>query len=239
MEPIESEQVNVQFAGERETKFVFDARRAPHVLGLLRARCRPDGTYPAGIVSSIYYDTPGWYHLDEKRNGDYVKAKVRVRWYAAIESREPVGHAWLEAKLKRGARRRKLRRETEITGARLAGLPLDGRELLELPRRLRAEGLPIPGNLRPTFEIAYERHRFVERETGARICVDTDIRVPRVNPARVPPPPPMPRREAVLEVKGELDDLPPSLADLRRIGCRKQAFSKYGASFQLVTGVAR
>ena len=220
-------------AGVRETKFVFDAHMATHVLGFLHARCHPDRVHPTGIVSSVYYDMPDWQHLGEKLNGDYLKSKVRVRWYSDLATRRPVGNAFLELKVKIGALRHKLRLETDVPATRLAVIPLNSREMLRLPRLLRLEGVPLSGSLIPVFESSYARRRFVEPTTRARLSLDTDIRVSRTNGARLPHARPLPSRQAVFEMKGELDDLPASLADLRKLGCRKQAFSKYAVCLQL------
>jgi hypothetical protein len=176
---------------------------------------------------------PDWQHLGEKLNGDYLKTKVRVRWYSDLGTRRPVGNAFLELKVKIGALRHKLRLETDIPAARLAVIPLDSREMLRLPRLLRLEGVPLSGSLIPVFEISYTRRRFVEPTTRLRLSLDTDIRVSRTNGARLPDARPFPSRQAVFEMKGELDDLPACLADLRKLGCRKQAFSKYVACFRL------
>ncbi len=212
---------------EHETKFVFDARRAPHVVARLRARCVPDPVYPAGIVSSIYYDTPSWHSFDEKRNSDLLKTKVRARWYADVETGEPVGVAFLEAKLRNGSRRRKVRIRTDVPAEELAQAELAARVVLELPRLLEAEGVALPGSLLPALEIAYTRVRFDEPRSGARLCVDDNIRVSRTNAARLPHARPVALGVGVLEVKGALKDLPPTLAELRALGCRRGSFSKY------------
>jgi hypothetical protein len=221
--------------GERETKFVFDASRALQVLGLLRARCRPDAAHPAGLVSSVYFDSPDWFHLDEKRNSDHEKTKVRVRWYADLVTGEPRGMAFLEVKGKLGAVRRKLRVPTDVPAEHLAALPLESREMRELPRRLLAANVGVSQALVPAFQITYERRRFVEPSTRARLCVDTAIRVPRTNRARLPRAHPKALDVGVFEMKSALDDLPSTLTALRDLGCRKQSFSKYMGCFDWIT----
>ena len=153
---------------EHETKFVLPGRARAQVLGRLRALCAADASHPVGIVSSIYYDSVGWRSVAEKRQSDYIKTKVRVRWYADAATGEPLGRAFIEAKIRTGTRRLKVRIDTEIPAARMSRLPLDDREVLELPRILAQAGFVLPGPILPVFEVSYARHRFVEPETKAR-----------------------------------------------------------------------
>jgi len=223
-------------ADEHETKFGFDVGRLPGVLGRLRARCRPDPRHPEGIIRSIYYDDHRWTFVEEKRNSDFLKTKVRLRWYARVDSGEPLGTGFLEAKFKLGSCRRKLRLETDLAATTIARLPLDGPELATIPQLLAQEGSGfrgvLPGPLLPAFEIEYHRRRFVEPRSGARLSIDSSIRVSRVNARRMPPSREIAFPRAVLEVKGEFQELPPILRDLNPLGCRKEAFSKYGACFE-------
>ena len=74
-----------------ETKYVFHRASAPKIICWLKGRVRPDKEYPAGIISSIYYDSRGWDFLNEKINSDYLKSKVRLRWYLDFETETPLG----------------------------------------------------------------------------------------------------------------------------------------------------
>lgn len=44
-------------ASEHEIKFVLKNSSAHYIIQWLQTRCLPDPEFPAGIVSSIYYDT--------------------------------------------------------------------------------------------------------------------------------------------------------------------------------------
>ncbi|MEM7309521.1 MAG: VTC domain-containing protein [Planctomycetota bacterium] len=221
---------------EHEIKFALDARRVPQVLARLVARCLPEEPHARGVVTSIYYDDLAWRAVAEKRNSDYLKAKVRVRWYRDEASGEALGRSFLEAKRRIGTSRRKLRLPCALAPAQLERLPLSAPELADLPAALAAEGFtPSPGLL-PAFQITYARHRFVEPRSGARISLDSAIRVERTNPLRLPPPRPFALPEAVLEVKGGHRDLPPALFDLLRLGCRRASFSKFAAGFDWIRG---
>lgn len=220
---------------EHEAKFAFDERILPRVLGTVRARCQPDGKYAVGQVRSIYYDTHRWQAVDEKLNSDFLKTKIRLRHYGSLPGGTPVGNAFLEAKFKLGSCRRKLRAETDWSAQEVRAMDLGGPELQRVPELLLQDvwglhGEP-PGPLLPVFEVTYHRFRFVEPRSGARLSIDTQIQVSRVNRSRLPAPRKLPLGRAVLEVKGEHQALPQSLADLNQLGCKREAFSKFGVCY--------
>ena len=220
---------------EHEAKFAFDERLLPRVLGTLRARCQPDGKYAQGIVRSIYFDTHRWLAVDEKLNSDFLKTKVRLRHYGASRGGAPVGNAFLEAKFKLGSCRRKLRVKTDWPASKVQQLALSGPELRRIPE-LFLDGAcgfvgSLPGPLLPVFEVAYHRQRLVEPRSGARLSLDSQIHVSRVNLSRLPAPRKLPLGRAVLEVKGNHQALPASLADLNALGCKREAFSKFGVCY--------
>lgn len=93
---------------ERELKFTVPGLCVPAVLQWLRAVCDPDPAFPHGIISSIYYDTRDGRYLAEKVNSDYLKTKIRLRWYRDPDDASVDGPAFLEAKYRIGARREKM-----------------------------------------------------------------------------------------------------------------------------------
>jgi hypothetical protein len=214
---------------EHELKFVLASSRVPLALAFLSGACRPDSEYPHGIVTSIYYDTADHRLLAEKINSDYLKSKLRVRWYSTPEAPDEGGPAFLEVKFRVGARRDKARLAIPDVGSWLSKLPLHDRRLKELPALLRAEGCLLDPRLTPVVSIQYERRRLVEPSSGARVSVDTGIRVLGVNLQVTPPQPPTELPVAVIEVKGNLGDLPPALYGLTALGARRRSLSKYGA----------
>ncbi len=221
---------------EHETKFVFRNDAAHVVTHWLERHCRPDREYPVGFVSSLYYDTADWRLLDEKRNSDFAKTKVRVRWYESRAGGASSGPAHLEVKRKLGSRREKLRLPAGVSGAWLAGADPRDPKLMELPRSLVAEGIFLPGPLIPAFSIRYERHRFVDPRSGARLCLDRNIAVEAVNPRMVPRARPVRLRQAVFELKGNTRELPHGLARLTALGARKSSFSKYAICYRALVG---
>jgi hypothetical protein len=85
------------------------------------------------------------------------------------------------------------------------------------------------------FAIAYDRTRFLEPRSGARISLDWNIRVPAVNPRIFAHVPAGQVQEAVLEAKLLAPSLPATLTPVERFGCVKASFSKYVACYQLIT----
>jgi VTC domain-containing protein len=210
---------------ERELKYVIPAGRALLARYTVAALCRPDAQFPSAVVSTIYYDTPDLELLSEKINSDYLKTKVRLRWYSSSPG---PAHAFLEIKSRVGALRRKLRIETSLTADEVRELPLEHPALVQVLEAARPLGVALPARLMPALLLRYERFRFLEPVSGSRICVDAGIEAVRGNPrllghvfqARLP--------LAVIEVKGRDDELPLALRSLVRLGARRASCSKYG-----------
>ena len=212
-----------------ELKFTIDGRDVTAVRRWLESVCRPDPHFPVGIVRSIYFDTPELHSLREKINSDYLKTKIRLRWYE-VPGR-PVGRSFLEAKFRIGSRRFKVRLETRYSGSWLAGTALRAQALRHIPQKLRPAGVPVPSELCPILLIRYTRHRFIDPAAGVRISLDADISVPAVNQELLPRAAPVPLHTAVVEVKGQARELPPVIRSLADLGGRKTSFSKYRACY--------
>jgi len=222
---------------DHETKFVFDNRRRHAIRRWLELRCPPDPLHPAYVVSSIYFDTRSWSFLSEKANSDFAKSKIRLRWYSGPGSGEPDETVRLEVKRKRGGLRGKLRFSVDISAGELASGELQNLRHPEVATLLRTHGVDAPSPLFPAFQIDYTRARFVHPRTGAGLCLDYDIHVPRVNRRMVSRHDSRLLQQAVFEVKGGVSRLMPDLTFLTRLDCRKQSFSKYLACYQIVSGM--
>lgn len=221
---------------ERELKFVFSNARAGQVVRWLEHACPDDPRFAAGIVSSVYFDSRRWDSLGEKINSDFIKTKIRLRWYADSKTGQPFDKVFLEVKRREGATRRKSRFPAPFSGAWLEQTALTHPRLLEVDGLLRIHGLHPGAWVEPAFRITYRRRRFVEPRSGVRVSVDWDIRVPSVNGGRLWHPRPYALPEAVLEVKGAVDELPDALRPLLDFGLRRRSFSKYVACY---TGATR
>jgi hypothetical protein len=193
------------------------------------ALCPPDATYPAATVFTVYYDTPDLALLSEKINSDYLKTKVRLRWYSTAVPEGSTG-TFLEVKSREGAFRHKVRVEVPAGLAMVREVPLDHPALLEVLELARPLGIAVPARLMPALLLRYERFRYVEPVSASRISVDTDIEAVRGNPRLVGNAFPERFPQAVVEVKGPGDDLPRPLHQLIRLGARRSSFSKYGAA---------
>jgi len=211
---------------ERELKFTIAASKAVPARSILQMVCRPDPGYPVGTVSTIYYDSPEFELLSEKINSDYLKTKVRLRWYSGSRDQG----AFLEIKSRAGTLRHKVRVQTALPASMLDDLPLDHPALVQVLELARPLGVSIPPRLLPALSMRYDRSRFVEGFSASRISLDTGLEVLRGHP-RLPG---YATRErlglAVVEVKGAGADLPRALYPLVNLGIRRAAFSKYGSA---------
>ena len=212
--------------GPHEAKFVLPATRVPAVLAFLGTRLCPDPEHPEAFVSSLYYDTPGQRYLADKESSDYLKTKIRVRWYSDSVTGALYPDAFLEAKSKEGARRAKTRVVLAGQATDIAALSLTDPKLRHLITRLTEEGVRLEPGLVPLVHIRYRRRRYVLPRVNARVCVDWDIRTPVAHPtlgaATTRPLP-----TAVIEIKGHERVLPTELVPLSLFGARLASFSKY------------
>jgi hypothetical protein len=215
---------------ERELKFVLPAAQGLLARSLLQSVCRPDVEYPAATLSTIYFDTPDLRFLGEKIDSDYLKTKVRLRWYAPVGGHDDRARAFLEIKMRIGDRRRKVRVQTPLTAATLRDLPFDRPEFGKVLELARPLGIPLPARLLPVLMIRYDRYRFVESMSSSRISIDMNIGAPRGYHRLVRDAAPVALRYAVVEVKGAGTDLPRVLHPLIRVGARRRSSSKYAAA---------
>lgn len=220
---------------EKESKFVIPSSRVEPVLFWLRHACILDPNFSFGVVSSIYYDTKDWDFLSEKINSDYLKTKVRLRWYGSSVDSPAEGAAFAEVKYRIGTLRRKIRVRTDYSAKWLSGIGLENSGLLKVPLLIQAHGFRLHKPVFPAFVISYYRQRFVERLSEARVCLDYSISAPRVNRQMLPRALPVNLNVAVFEVKSSDGEMPNMLRRLIALGCKKESFSKYLACYQKLT----
>jgi hypothetical protein len=219
---------------EHEIKLVTPAARADLVTAWLAGRCRPDPRHPRSLVTSIYFDNRAALLLRAKLNSDFIKHKVRVRWYADPDTGVVEEPAFLEIKRKIGGRRFKRRIALRPGSAALAAGRPPASRLRALLACLRAEGHWAEADLQPFLRIAFRRRRFLDPDSGSRVSLDRDIRADCINPGLLPQRHPAPLAHAVIEVKGARGVLPASLMPLRALGCVPASFSKYARAYQKV-----
>ena len=220
---------------EVEIKYLLPRERDRFVLEWLQGVVTPERAWPPALVVTTYYDTPELDLLEEKVNSDYLKAKVRVRWYAALDGGRATSRAYIEVKSREGATRSKHRVVADVDAGTLEAAPLIDPVWTGLVSSLRRSDPSLPANLAPVMRLSYARYRFVDA-LGARVSMDGTIAVEAVNPGRLHAPARMDTLPwSVFEYKGHQPDLPPHLAAVTRFGARRSAFSKYLACYEHVT----
>jgi len=222
-------------APEHEIKLVTPALRAPVVAAWLRSRCLPDPRYAHGRVCSIYFDNRSMESLRAKVNSDFLKRKIRVRSYLDADSGQPLEPAFAEIKHKVGGRRFKTRQRLDGAAPLLSMRHPEAGALRRLLRPLRDAGHLVGPDLQPFLRISFERWRFVEPISGARVSLDRDIRAESVNSSLLPQRHPAPLAHAVIEIKGPHENLPRRVAGLTELDCRRESFSKYARCYQKLT----
>jgi len=216
---------------EFEVKYLLQSHAVDSVARFLHTRCKPDPSFQSSIISSIYFDDNELRSLSEKLNSDFLKRKVRLRWYRNTASGDHYKDVFLEVKDKRGAKRIKMRAPFDLTPDML-----EREELANLQGLLRGR-LPMPGHEaivshpQPVLEIRYRRERYIEPLSGCRVSLDQQIEVPRINRHLLPGASPARLQTALVEIKGDQADLPSPLRPLIGLGARKASFSKYLAGY--------
>jgi hypothetical protein len=210
-----------------EQKHIFMAAQHGVIRDWLEYVCVRDPKYYAGTVSSIYFDTPSLYHYFEKRNSDYTKSKIRLRWYGTVDS-DPEGkvRCFVEHKHKYGTIRQKERKEIFVAAKSLLNDPLSAKEILRIPSEIYDLDYLPPGILIPILAIQYDRFRYVEPHTGARVALDLRIRCSHANSDYIAGEAPVNLNLGVVEVKGSKSDLPSVFRPIHDYLTR-EAFSKY------------
>jgi hypothetical protein len=219
-----------------ELKFVFGSAFAHDVQAFLDRHYRPDPVHPVGIVSSIYFDTPDLAYVQEKINSDYLKTKVRARWY-----RDPNGgfgedRVFAEAKFRIGTRRDKIRRITKVRSSWIERQKLTRSSLQDIPRQLSSEGVVMHQPLLPLLLVSYHRRRYIDPCSETRISLDTEISLVRGNPLFALHWKEKSLRQAVVEVKGATRKLPAALRLLPHLSCHRGSFSKFANCFEASVG---
>jgi hypothetical protein len=220
--------------GERELKFTLPEARAHLARRWLERSCRRDSEFPSAIVWTIYYDTPALVSLADKINSDYLKRKIRVRWYSDLQGHVS-GPAFVEAKLRVGTQRSKVRQRLPYPAEEVASWDLQDPRLQRLPALLQPHGVVGQDAWQPVMLIRYRRDRFVDPSSQSRVSLDTDISAVAVNRRCVAEAVLSPLATAVLEIKGLGDKLPRALHSFLQLGIHKRSFSKFLAVYAHMT----
>ncbi len=210
-----------------ERKFYLDPSKIDFAAHLLSHCCRRDVQYPRGTITSVYYDTPDLELYDESEQGVHSRRKVRIRWYddPAVGSDFWV---YVELKCRKGYAGTKHRTRHLVESKRVSPNALrEGILPYDRVATSLAEFGYFPRNrLEPVMRLSYQRLRFVDIATGARVSLDWDIRATAVSPlygregsARM--------EGGVIEIKGRSADIPETLGSIRSLGTDWSRYSKY------------
>ena len=218
-----------------ERKYSVSAARAPLLAAWLRARLRPDPSYPEGVITSCYFDTPQLDAYWDSADGQRLKSKLRLRWYG--DPVDPYAGAWLEIKQRDGVEssKRRLRLDSELLqGLDFgAGLVLPTQQALaEFARQLDPA---LGASLEPAVLVRYQRIRLRDAASGLRVSLDTRVQAAApIAGAGAPLWRPI-VHGSVLELKSP-SSLPRRLDGLGRFGLQRSAHSKYLLAVDQVLG---
>jgi hypothetical protein len=222
-----------------ESKYLLPIWKHGQVLSALRALCQPDPKYPNGIIDSIYFDTLDFKFLREKADSDYLKTKVRLRWYHTLNGELASSSAFSEIKYRVGTRRQKLHFESNIASESLDQIDLEDPLLLEFGDSLTQVGVLPFEKLLPMFVVRYARYRFIDPISNTRIALDSEISIAKVNRNIFPEAAVMPQFKldtAVLEFKAKQPGMPRVAMALRHLELRQSSFSKYLEGYLALKG---
>jgi hypothetical protein len=214
-----------------ERKFYIAPHKVEATYGLLRVLCRPDLVYPAEQINSLYFDTFGFDQYERSLAGDFVKNKVRLRWYGTDNELNMLQPVFVELKSRKGFASTKQRLELRVPVEKLS--PAYIHEGI-IPKTLLGSTLARFGYfplepLYPIIKISYWRYRFREVLTGIRVALDCHVRSTMISANAGNGERELELPGTILEIKGESMDIPASLKQLKLLGINWSRFSKYSA----------
>jgi hypothetical protein len=216
-----------------ERKFYLPPAKTDFAYGLLRHTCLMDREYASEQINSLYFDTPDLDQHERSCSGDFRKDKIRIRWYGRDEDLHGTETIFLELKSREGFASTKQRLQLQVPAEDLAlkrlGCGIVPPSLLS--DTLASFGYFPSEPLLPVVKISYWRYRFVEVMTGQRVSLDCQIRSTMIMIAvgwcngekelELP--------GAVLEIKGQVVELPVTLTRMKMLDLDWGRFSKYSA----------
>jgi len=218
-----------------EQKHVFPNIFDQTLTNWLRLLCIKDSRFPFNSVFTLYYDTPALNSYRETLDREFVRTKVRLRWYMdanTIDELETVP-CYIEVKQKHGEARLKKRAKILLKGHQLTGNPFADPVILNLGSQILQFITNSNVLLVPVLLLQYQRHRFFDPITRSRISLDTHIQSVSTNPTYISTKDPITLKNGVLEIKGRFNDLPYSLQPLKTF-LTSRGFSKYGRCCELL-----
>jgi len=215
-----------------EIKYVAPATSAAALESLLATCCDPDPEYPDNVIYTVYFDSHTMQALAGKQNGDYMKQKVRMRWYGESPDGRVDGDqvpAWLETKNREGASGWKTRINLRLPSTAVQ------RESFSPETIAGAVAGHVPQMLSPAVWLQYRRKRLVFVDGVHRVSIDEAITGLwlREDMPCLPHTAELPF--TIVEVKGPERDIPHLHGLIGRFA-RKSAFSKYEICARYLSG---
>jgi hypothetical protein len=217
-----------------ERKFYLPSSKIPFARHLLVHCCRRDRQYPEGIVNSVYYDTSDLEFFCDSVDGNYIRNKVRIRWYDGPQQKCETTHVYMELKSKNGYAGSKQRKMHLVPSGHLnnGGMQNGLIDYTTLRQGLAQFDYFPKKCLQPVILISYNRLRFEDILTGSRVSLDWNIRSILVSPQLNRQEGSLLMRGGVIEIKGQSTDIPPALQSIRHLGTDWSRYSKYAACME-------
>lgn len=224
---------------ERELKYSVPNRSLGNVKQLLSSLCLKDCQHDTRYVHSLYFDSENFEFAMEKAASDYLKRKIRIRFYSKSDNilHHSGSPCYLEVKDKLGSTREKKRKVLDGVDNQI--LSNGGMSFIDqlVEPELISLGYRFTQKIRPAFFISYKRDRYTDLFTGARIALDYQIAaqvVPEYSMGLVRSNYSL--KQNVLEIKSTAKALPHNLRLLSNLDVKKYAFSKYYLCYQGLSG---
>jgi hypothetical protein len=217
-----------------ERKFFVPPEKTSFARSLLSQICLRDKNYPQGRINSLYFDTPDLDHFQRSDDGSYEREKIRIRWYDGSSKQQKVVPVYLELKSKRGFASKKQRRQILVPAERLNKIQADNTIISRniISQTLAEFGYFSDDPLLPVILIVYERFRFTEILTGARVSFDWKICSLLTSPSLGYGQANLMLEGGVIEIKGPSIEIPRTLRTLSILDIDWTRFSKYGSCLE-------
>lgn len=212
-----------------ERKFFIPQEKIAWAASLLRHGCPPDRQYPKGYIHSLYYDTEDLDDYEDSQQGCRHRKKIRIRWYEPLSDHGGRTAVFVELKTKNGFagfKQRQIFFEPSHT------LQNDAwrKGILPYPvllTTLARFGVFPSRRLIPVIQISYQRLRFIDLPTGARVSLDWRIESTPANTNWTACRETLRMEGAVVEVKGSSIHLSEPLRLLQSLETDWTRYSKY------------
>ena len=220
---------------EYEIKYAFKPENDLYIRNHLEFLCKKDQQYYQNTIHSLYFDSASFKLAMEKASSDYLKTKVRVRWYTSKQTNESHSPRFLEIKAKIGSKRRKVRFKlpAEFDNLDQSG-PNQNQTAYLMHKIQEISEDKATFDLEPAIYVSYDRSRYYEPYSNSRISLDTAIRCQGISNYSAVRNRQIWLDEWVLEAKGSEQHLPTILRGTLNGYVQKAAFSKYYESYKLL-----